>query len=175
MHADTHDMRAIAGEDKQAFARVVQRHQQRILAYCISVLGSATEAQDIAQDVFLTLWRERSAYKEQQKLEFYLLKIARFRCLAHLKKRKAGWRIQSKARELQEHSPAPCPPVGPDPRLALALANLPAKHRDILILRHLEELSLEQIQSLTGLRMGTIKSRLHRGMAALREELEHVE
>ena len=98
---DAKDIAALCLGDEQAFRRVVRRHQKRVLAYCLRMLGDSSHAQDTAQDVFLTLWREREKYRERGKLEFYLLGIARLRCLALLKKLRAQRRLQDRAMEVQ--------------------------------------------------------------------------
>lgn len=174
MCTDSNDMIAIGEGDERAFRRVVERHQHSIAAYCIRLLASKTEAQDVTQDVFLTLWRERKRYKEKSKLRFYLLKIARFRCLAQLKKRKASLRLSDKVRDSYVGNTRQAA-SSDEPALHIAISSLIPKHRDILILRYMEELNLSEIKTLTGLRLGTIKSRLNRAMIALRAELNHAE
>lgn len=170
---DAQDMLSLCQDDEQAFRRIVRRHQQRVLAYCLRFVGDRAHAQDLGQDVFLTLWRERKRYREEGKLEFYLLKIARLRCLAHTKKMKSIVRLQERAMELQPRQAfSSDQTAGEDLALQGALARLSAEHRDLLVLRHFEGLDLQEIKKLTGLRLGTIKSRLHRGLAALRMELQ---
>jgi RNA polymerase sigma-70 factor (ECF subfamily) len=173
---DAKDMTALCLGDEQAFRRVVRRHQKRVLAYCLRMLGDTSHAQDTAQDVFLTLWRERKSYREQGKLEFFLLGIARLRCLALLKKLRAQRRLQDRAMEIQRtRAQARIHDSNEDAHLQSAMARLKGEHRDLLVLRHFEGLDLTEIASVTGLRIGTIKSRLHRGLSALRKELEDVE
>lgn len=173
-HADAQDMHALRAGDQSAFRRIVCRHQGRLLAYCIRLINDSSGAQDITQDVFLTLWRERKRYQERNKLQFYLLGIARLRCLAHLKKHRAHERLRDRAVELQMVAgQSSTPRFAEDAELQAALIRLTSEHRDLLVLRHMEGLELSEIKELTGLRLGTIKSRLHRGLAALREELDH--
>lgn len=170
---DAQDMQSLCQGDEQAFRRIVRRHQQRVLAYCLRFVGDRAHAQDLGQEVFLTLWRERKRYREEGKLEFYLLRIARLRCLAHTKKTKSMNRLQERAVELQRTRDfASKQSAGEDLALQAALARLSADHRDLVVLRHFEGLDLQEIRELTGLRLGTIKSRLHRGLAALRMELQ---
>ncbi len=173
MRADAEDMRAACAGDERAFQRLILRHQQAILAYCLRLLRDEGAAQDVAQDVFFTLWKERKKYSEKGKLRNYLFTIARLRCLALLKKARADKRLRAaKAQIVAE--PAPSPDATDDAALLKALGRISSEHRDLIVLRHLEGFDLAEIHDITGLRKGTIKSRLHRAMAALREELAHV-
>ncbi len=169
---DAQDMKALCLGDHDAFRRIVRRHQTRILAYSLRFVGDSHHAQDLSQEVFLTLWRERKSYREDGKLEFFLLKIARLRCLAHLKKSKAQERLTERASQVRSAAAAFSDMQGEDVALQAALQGLSADHRDLIVLRHFEGLELTEIKTMTGLRMGTIKSRLHRGLAALRKELQ---
>jgi RNA polymerase sigma-70 factor (ECF subfamily) len=156
--------------DRGAFAELIEVHQGEVLAYCCRFLGDPTLAADIAQEVFLTLWNERERYREQGKLRHYLLRIARHRCLAETKRRRSRRRLAERyAAEPRETTREPAPLEGP--ALARALARLAPKHRDLVILRYLGELDLADIAAITGLKTGTVKSRLSRAVAALRKEL----
>ena len=168
--ADARDMRALCSGDEQGFQRVVRRHQKAIMAYCYRLTGDVGTAQDVAQEVFLTLWSERKKYSEQGKLGHYLIRIARLRSLAQLKKTRASKRLRDRAVELPSRHTSPT--YEDDAAVHAALAQIGSKHRDLLILRHFEGFDLAEIQSITGLRIGTIKSRLHRAMDALRRELD---
>lgn len=158
------------GVDRGAFAKLIDAHQGEILAYCVRFLGDPALAADIAQEVFLTLWRERDRYTETGKLRHWLFRVARHRCLAEAKRRRSRRRLAARyAAEPRETARAPEPP---DARaLARAVAALAPKHRDLVILRYLAELGLADIAAITGLEVGTVKSRLSRAVAALRQEL----
>ncbi len=174
VNPDIADMKLVCANNESAFQRIVERYQQRILAYCFRITGERVDAQDIGQDVFLTLWLQRKRYREEGKLNLYLLKIARLRSLALLKKRRSRTRLAEKVRKEGTHRHAKLPLSLEADHLHLALSKIRVQHRDILTLRHFEELSLEEIRTLTGLRIGTIKSRLHRGLVALRKEIDDV-
>jgi RNA polymerase sigma-70 factor (ECF subfamily) len=163
--------------DARGFHDVVSTHQKEILAYCIRFLGDQEQAKDVTQEVFLTLWQERERYSEEGKLRFYLLKVARLRCLATLKKRHSLFRLRTKvqktrnsAREAmpgEEHANANLIQHG--------LKQLKPEFADVLILRHLQGLNMAEIQEVTGLREGTIKSRISRGLDLLRKEFADVQ
>lgn len=155
--------------DREAFAELVGAHQAEVLAYCARFLGDPSAAADVTQEVFLTLWRERDRYREEGRLRHWLLRVARHRCLAETKKRRSRRALSD--RVAAQPAAAVEPLTGDSAALAAALAGLKPAHRDVVVLRYLEDLSLADIAAITGLRQGTIKSRLHRALARLRKEL----
>lgn len=156
--------------DRQAFADLIDAHQAEVLAYCTRFLGDPSAARDAAQEVFLAVWRERDRYREEGKLRHWLLRIARHRCLAETKKRRSRRALSTEV-AAQPRATSIEPLTGDAAALAAALSTLAPKHRDLVVLRYLEDLSLADIAEITGLRTGTIKSRLHRALARLRKEL----
>jgi RNA polymerase sigma-70 factor (ECF subfamily) len=173
---DDQSMAAVRAGSREAFRQIVEAHQARLLAFCLRFLGDESAARDATQEVFLTLWRERERYQERGKLRLYLLKVARLRCLAAAKKRRAQVGV---ARALSEeagtaNAAEPARASEAADLVRFALAALPPEQADLLILRHLEQLELDEIVDVTGLRPGTIKSRLSRALAALRKELADV-
>ena len=153
--------------DAESFERVVTVMEADVLRFCLRFVGDRGLAEDLAQEVFVTLWRERSRYREEGKLRAFLLGIARRRCLAALKKRRRddvvpdlSWVAERRGGE-----------SGDALAVYQALSKLRPKYAELVVMRHLEGLSLEEIRELTGHREGTIKSRLHRAMAELRKEI----
>ncbi len=159
--------------DRVAFSTLVEVHQPRIIAYCLRFLGERELARDASQEVFLTAWKERRRYRDHGTFDRYLLTIARNRCLAQHKKRRSSWALVSRYADSRVVEPRRTDESAPmvTSELETALATLSLKHRDLIVLRYLEGLSLEEIREVTGLRAGTIKSRLSRGIASLRKEL----
>ena len=162
--------------DRRAFPKIIERHQQAVYAFCLRTLQEPAQARDAAQEVFLTFWRERARYEHQGKLRVYLLTIARFRCLALLKKQKGQAR-------LVQHLEQPAPNEGAfealvkreaGKRVLKALSRIDEERAELIRLRYLEGLNMQEIAKVTGLKPGTIKSRLHRGLAQLKEELSDV-
>ena len=169
-------VRAQAG-DRGAFEALVARHQAAVLAYGLRALGDEARARDLAQEVFLTLWRERRRYAHRGRLLAYLLTIARHRTLAQHKRARAQRRLQEATAAVR-----PPTPVGPlesaerrqaRARLEAALARLPEERAEAVQLRFVLGLSVAEIASITGVPEGTVKSRIGRGLQGLREELPH--
>lgn len=165
---------ACAGE-REAFRALIQTHQSAVLRLGAAMLKDEARAADLAQEVFLTFWRERSRYQHRGRLRAYLLGIARNRALAQLARQRSRTRLVEIARR------RPTTPV-PDPelqlaraqdgsRLAEALDQLPEARREAVSLRFLHGLSVREVAEVCGVPEGTVKSRIGRGLAALREAL----
>ncbi len=161
-------MARVAEGDERAFATVVETYQQDVARYCARFVGDVELAADLTQEVFLTLWKERARYRSSGALRHYLLRIARHRCLALAKKRRLRAQLLQRW-QLPQQKPSGEPS---DARsIDRALGKLSPAHRDLIILRYLEELELSEISTVTKLRLGTVKSRLSRAVSALRKEL----
>lgn len=163
----------LAAGDRAAFRAIIERHQSMIARYCERFVGDRALAGDLTQEVFLTLWQERARYREEGRLKYYLLQIARLRCLAACKRRRSQRRLAADYAESRDDEAAPVEAGFAAAAVRRALARLAPAHADLILLRHLEDLDLEEIRAVTGLRIGTIKSRLSRGLVALRKELDH--
>ncbi len=172
------------GEPK-AFEQLIKSHQDRVYGLCLRMLSSSTEAEDLAQDVFITVFKSIGNFRAESRLSTWIYRITRNHCLNRikfLKRRAAGKKIPlDAARNLnwsdqQTNDPVVSRVYRPD-RLAEGMqmeeiiqeqiACLGEDHRELVILRDLEHLSYEEIQEITGLPKGTIKSRLHRARVEL--------
>lgn len=172
--------RAIAGGDGRAFAELVERFQHRIYAFCRRMIGDPEEAEDLAQDVFLTVYRNAAEFRGESSFATWIYRIARNQTLNRIKYLER--RGRSARRSLDEVGEDR---LGSDRRSPLelvegqqtatlvqaAIAQLPEQQRVVLVLRDLEGLSYEEIVDITGLAQGTVKSRIHRARTALADRL----
>jgi len=163
--------------DRAAFAELIERHKDSLVSYLTRLCGRQEEAEDLAQEAFLRLYERSQAYREEGKLRSYLFSIATNLVRSRHRQRKRrevlrsiflssnGHRTPAKQQsglleqELQE-------------QLACAIADLPLRYRTPLVLFEVEGWSYREICELTGLREGTVKSRIHRAKRSLRERLE---
>lgn len=162
--------RAQAG-DTGAFAALVRRHQDRVFGFVLRMVGAREEAMELTQDVFLKAWTALPQWRPEARLSTWLLQIARNAALDALRRRaQVGF-------SALEALPEPVDPApGPDAHYAgrqrqrhllEALGRISPEHREILLLREIEDLSYADIGVTLGLSEGTVKSRLARARAAL--------
>jgi len=168
----------VAAGDADAFALVVESHQERLLRLCERLLGDAEEARDATQDVFLKAYRKAAEVRPQGLVFTWLYRIAVNHCLNKLRRRKLvrflRWE-DSEERDL----PAFDPPDGAaDPAATLearrrwqatrqAIARLPESQRAVLVLVRFEGLSYKQAAAVLGITEGAVESRLVRAMRRL--------
>ena len=166
--------RARAG-DGDAYARLVARHQQVAFRAAFAVCGDAAEAEDAAQDAFMKAHVALGRFRPGAPFRPWLLRIVGNE--ARNRRRSAGRREHLAVRAA--HEPR-TPPREPDTavleretrgRLAEALARLDDAQRQAVLLRHVLDLSEAECAAVLGCRRGTVKSRVSRGLANLREDL----
>jgi RNA polymerase sigma-70 factor (ECF subfamily) len=172
--------------DPQAFARLVALHERMVLDLASRLLGDPEEAKDLAQEVFLQVYKMLGSFEARSSLKTWIYRIVVNRCRNRLR----FWRRRRREKSLpieellpgQEAKLAEANP-GSDPLQSIerrevgeqvqrALARLSFNHRALLLLREADELSCAQIAEALGVREGTVKSRLARAREALRRELE---
>lgn len=174
--------------DASAFDQLVVRFNDRVFGVAFRMLGDRAEAEDLAQEVFVTLYHSLASFRGESKLSTWIYRITRNRCLNRIK--------FLKRRHVGQHHDLDDPHVAPatvdvetkergkkDPSrkvegdelsqlLQEHLLMLSEEQRTLVVLRDLEDLSYEEIVEVTGLALGTVKSRLHRARAALARSLE---
>lgn len=155
--------RAIVPADEAGFAALVAARQGMVHAIAWHFLRDRAAAEDVAQDVFLSLYAHRREIASPQHLVFWLRQVASRKCLDR-KRRPAP-------QPLATEPPAP-DATGLDPwqreRLTRLVAALPAKPRMILLLRYQQEMAIEEIAQALRMPAATVRSHLRRGLAQLR-------
>jgi RNA polymerase sigma-70 factor (ECF subfamily) len=168
----------VAAGNTDAFASLVESHQERLLRLCERLLGDAEEARDAAQDVFLKAYRKATDVRPQGLVYTWLYRIAVNHCLNKLRRRKLVRFLRWDA-PADADSPAFDPPDrAADPAAALetrrrwqttrqAIAKLPENQRSVLVLVRFEGLSYKQVAEVLGITEGAVESRLVRAMRRL--------
>lgn len=181
------DVRRAAGGDPAAFERLYRRHVARVHSLARRILGSATEADDATQEVFLRAWRALGSFRHAGSFEGWLLRLARNTVLNRVAERGAAKRrAETGAEPLSEAIEAsgstaaavgrPGRP-GPLDRLDLeaAIIRLPDGAREVFVLHDVEGSSHPEIAAELGVSVGTSKSQLHRARRLLRAHLTGTE
>jgi RNA polymerase sigma-70 factor (ECF subfamily) len=174
--------------DEQAFAEIVGQYMDKVFSLIYRMLGNRQEAEDVAQEVFITVFKNIESFRGEAKFSTWLLRIAANHAknrIKHLARRPTEGADPDDVSQLRTLPDRPAPVQaqipGPDAMLEFAetdkllqqaIAALDEDQRLLVVLRDVEELSYQEIEEITGLAEGTIKSRLHRARMAIKEWLE---
>jgi RNA polymerase sigma-70 factor (ECF subfamily) len=175
-------LRHAAKGDEEAFALLYRRHQGKLYRFALRMTGSAWGAEEIVQDVFMTLIREPKKYDPARgSVGALLFGIARNRVMKHLERTPREVPLEEKNEDgtgagiVLQDSFTPAMWVEKRERMhqvRAAVLDLPAEFREAVVMCELEEMSYEEAAQMTGCPIGTIRSRLHRGRALLLAKLE---
>jgi len=166
---------AVLGGDRDAFRLLVERESAMVIAACRRILGSPTDAQDAAQEAFVRAYQSLATYRGDGPFGAWVRRIAVRVAVARLAV-DGTFSLDTDRATATAWSPEDGDPVGrlldSEERAALsdAIARLPADQRQVVMLRFYGERSVEDIARLTDRPIGTVKSRLSRGIATLREQ-----
>jgi RNA polymerase sigma-70 factor (ECF subfamily) len=161
---------AVAAGDREALAKLYDRHAGTMLALGVRILGQRGEAEEVLHDVFLEAWRRAGDYDPSRgAVRTWLMLRMRSRCLDLAKS--AGRTRARPAGDALEALAGSVDPVGGNAdgeRVRGALLDLPDEQRAILELGYFNGLSCSEIATELGIPIGTVKSRLHAALTKLR-------
>ena len=165
--------------DVQAFTALIDSYERRLLYYVRRFTRDSDQALEVLQDVWLTVFRQLPRLRSPAAFRGWLYRIAHDRVVSLMR---GAWRRADE--ELAAAGQAYDPDdAGNDNAVAhvenaelvhRALTELSAPHREVLTLRFLEEMTLDEIAGATGENLGTIKSRMHYAKAAFKKEVERL-
>jgi RNA polymerase sigma-70 factor, ECF subfamily len=177
-------IRRLQQRDEKAFEEVVRRYQHKVYNLVYRMLGNREEAEDIAQEVFVTVFKSIDSFRGEAKFSTWLYRIAANHCKNRMKYlgrrnyKSTSELDEATERELHQNGTIRSHNDAPDTVLEGlqlerivqdGIATLEEEHRELIVLRDVEDLSYEEIGSITGLADGTVKSRLHRARMALKD------
>jgi RNA polymerase sigma-70 factor, ECF subfamily len=177
--------RGLRRRDPELLDRLIERYQHRLLRYLVFLTGNRELAEDIFQETWIRVMERGKQYNGQAKFDTWLFAIARHLVIDWSRKKTATSLEALQEQYGNEHA-FDVPATGPSPFDAVtsrenresvhaALTRLDSLHREVLVLRFHEELSLEEIANITGAPLSTVKSRLYRGLAALKPAFSEAE
>jgi len=165
-----------------AFEQLVERHQRLVIGTVGRMLGSGSDAEDIAQQVFVRVWKNAKRYEPRAKFTTWLLKITRNLVFNELRRRSRHPQVPLQSESDEEERPLKDEQaIAPDASLLehelqqavdAAIANLPETQRMAVVLRRYEELSYEEIAEALDQSVSAVKSLLFRARTELRESLQ---
>ena len=164
--------RFLAG-DAGAATDLITRHERRVYAVCLRVLGNPDDAADAAQDALLAMIRKLDGFRGEAAFTTWLYRVAMNVCYDHLRRAKRRPVLRR-----DEDAPAPEPAlddhadaVAGAHDVAAALAQVPEDFRVAIVLADVHDLPYDEIAKVLDLPVGTVKSRVHRGRIALAKAL----
>jgi RNA polymerase sigma-70 factor (ECF subfamily) len=154
------------GGDRSAFADLMRRHERRIYNLAYRMLGTRDDAHDATQEAFLACYRNLGRFRGDSAFGTWLHRIALNACYDALRRRRPAVSLD------QEDAPEPAVADHADAATAAAdvhraLQEVPDEFRVVLILHELQDVSVEEVAAMLDVPIGTVKSRLFRGRAAL--------
>ena len=167
--------------DTYAFDQLVRRYKDPLLNFIFRFIGDLNESEDIVQDTFYRVYKNKHYYKEVAKFSTWIYTIAGNLAKTELRKRKRR-KIFSINKETQSEKEFELPDPERDPEeevsstitekhIYKAIRNLPPKFRQVIILRDVQGFSYEEISSIINVPLGTVKSRVNRARLRLQEDL----
>lgn len=170
----------------EAFDILVSRYKDPLTNYIYRFLGDMKECEDLLQETFLRVYRNRHSYRRIAKYSTWLYTIAGNLARSEYRKRKRRrlYSLQSVNRDEEEYEvEIPDETFSPDRHtesvfqdqyIQDALKEIPQEFREVVVLRDVQQLAYEEIAEITGLPMGTVKSRINRGRTKLQALLKDI-
>jgi RNA polymerase sigma-70 factor, ECF subfamily len=167
--------------DTEGFNKLVERYQSRAYGLCVRMLGDADMAADVAQDAFISAYRHLPSLRGE--FRPWLMRIVANACRDVLRSQKRRPSVSLDMTTDEDEAPAlqiADTTAGPEEQLlrremqqtiATALFTIPADQREVIVLSDIEGMSYQEIADITGINIGTVKSRLNRARMRLRELL----
>lgn len=172
--------RFVMAADTEAFGELFRRHERGVLTLTLHLLGDREEAEDVKQEAFLRVYTTAHQFQGQCSFKTWLYRIARNLCLSALRRRQRRPEVDD-LEATGEALPEEHPEANPEAhvlrrelaqRVQAALAALPSHHRELIVLRDIQDLSYAEIAAVLKCSDNAVKVRLHRAREALRRELE---
>jgi RNA polymerase sigma-70 factor (ECF subfamily) len=168
--------------DVQAFDILVRRYKDQLLNFVFRFVGNRSDAEDIVQETFLRVYKNKHYYKEIAKFSTWVYTIAGNLAKTELRRRKRH-KIFSVSNFVNEERDFDIPDKehGPDRKvdstiqediIQKAIEKLPAKFKEVIILRDIQGFAYEEISQILNIPLGTVKSRVNRGRLRLQEDLK---
>lgn len=170
---------AIIDGSQAAFAQLVETHQRTCAHVIGRMVGDRDQVADLLQETFLAVFRQLHRFRFESSLRTWISRVAYTTALQHLRRRRleAQWMVAVEVPEelgIGDEGPGPAElseALQAGRQLGAALERLSAPQRLIVGLHYLEDFDLAEIEQVTGLARGTIKSHLHRARQVLKQEL----
>ena len=163
-----------------SFEELVRRYQRPISAYVYRMVGDYDIALDLTQEIFIKIYASLARYRPEFKFSTWIYKIAHNAAIDHLRRNTGRERSLTNGTEsdnydlpLESESPSPEQQSERAERrieIETVVRSLPTAYRELVVLRHSQDLTYEEIVDVTGLPLGTVKNRLFRAREMMRQQ-----
>jgi len=176
-------VQAVLDGDREAFAFLVERYQKGLVTYIYHMVHHYDEALELCQEVFVKVYESLSRYDGQYKFSTWLYKIASNHTIDHLRRQRMTTVSIQERQDDPDMPELPLESATLNPHDAYrnkvlmeqvrkALEDLPPSYRELVLLRHFNFRSYEEMAKITGLPLGTVKNRIFRARQILMEKLK---
>jgi RNA polymerase sigma-70 factor (ECF subfamily) len=176
--------RGLKRQDPELLDQLIELYQHRLLRYLLFLTGKREVAEDLFQETWMRVLLRGAQYNGKARFDTWLFTIAR-NLVIDLSRKRTMSSLDEMSEGREDDRPFEIPMSGPSPleqfqaredsaEVSEVLLKLEPNYREVLVLRFYEELSLEEIAGLTQAPLSTVKSRLYRGLAALKPEVEQI-
>ncbi len=162
------------------FEELVRRYQRPISAYVYRMVGNYESALDLTQEIFIKIYGSLSRYRPEFKFSTWIYKIAHNAAIDHLRRNSGRERSLTNGTEADNYDlPIECEGLSPEQQsereerrveIESVVRSLPTAYRELIVLRHSQDLTYEEIVEVTGLPLGTVKNRLFRARDLMRQQ-----
>ena len=162
------------------FEELVRRYQRPISAYVYRMVGDYDSALDLTQEIFIKIYGSLSRYRPEFKFSTWIYKIAHNAAIDHLRRNVGRERSLINGTESDNYDlPIECGGLSPEQQsereerrveIESVVRLLPTTYRELIVLRHSQDLTYEEIVDVTGLPLGTVKNRLFRAREMMRQQ-----
>lgn len=166
---DAETLRRAREGDHEAFADIVAEHESMVFSLVYHFFADRDRSEEIAQEVFLQLYRNLGAIESPAHLLFWLRQVTARRCIDAMRRARLRPVALEEVPEIRSHDRDADPLL--ERTLRRLVAELPDSQRLVVTLRYQEDLDPSEICRIAGMPVNTVKSHLHRALAALRKKL----
>ena len=175
--------RGLRRRDPDLLDRLIEQYQHRLLRYLVYLTGRRELAEDLFQETWIRVLERGHQFNDKFAFSTWLFAVARNLAIDHMRHKQPA-SLDGLLRENNDDAPFDVPATGQasafdvtlqreqNERIASAMQYLPAEYREALVLRFQEGMSLEEIASVARVPLGTVKSRIYRGLSALEPRLK---
>lgn len=179
--ADDHLVRAACAGNADAFTEIIVRHKSRVFGMAARYARNHHELEDLAQDIFIRVWRGISSWSGRAPFEHWLTRIAVRTCFDFLRRNRRRRATEVSRDNLPDHCGLDCDVIAEEAEenhalrlVRCALTRLHPKEQLVLTLLELEDRSVREVSSLTGWSEGNVKVRAHRARNSLRAAIDQI-